>query len=98
MPLALEFVRFDVKNIDALVASRDDLIAHLRALYGSDLVSAQLGILDDGTAIDVIVWASREAAERAATEMMSDPAAVPFFSQIGDIHEMSHAAIVHSFG
>lgn len=92
----IEYVRFDAKNLEALAKSRDALVHHLRETYGEGFISAQLGVFDDGTAVDVIVWASREIADRAAAEMPGDPAVAPFFSQIGAVHEMRHAKVLHS--
>ncbi|MGV8911456.1 MAG: hypothetical protein ACOH14_02480 [Rhodoglobus sp.] len=96
MSAVIEYVRFEVKNIEELTQSRDALVSRLREVYGEGLLSAQLGLFDDGTAVDVVVWASREVANRAAAEMPSDPAVAPFFSQIGAVHEMRHAKVLHS--
>lgn len=96
MSAVIEYVRFDAKNIEELTKNRDALVKHLGEVYGEGLVSAQLGVFDDGTAVDVIVWASREIADRAAAEMPGDPAVAPFFSQIGAVHEMRHAKVLHS--
>ncbi|MFE9304385.1 hypothetical protein [Streptomyces sp. NPDC006856] len=81
---------------DRLAAHRDTLISLLRERYGSDFVGAHLARCEDGSLLDLILWASPEAAERAAREMPGDPAAAGFFGLIGEVHEMRHAEILHS--
>ncbi|GAB2946020.1 hypothetical protein [Streptomyces sundarbansensis] len=72
---------------DRLAAHRDTLISLLRERYGSDFVGAHLARCEDGSLLDLILWASPEAAERAAREMPGDPAAAGFFGLIGEVHE-----------
>ena len=89
-------MRFETDDAEALVAERDALVAHLRKQYGAEVVSANLVRYDDGSIGDVILWASRETAVRAAEEMTSDPAAAGFFGLITTVHEMRHAEVLHS--
>ncbi|GAA1457281.1 hypothetical protein NE857_11670 [Nocardiopsis exhalans] len=94
--MTLEYVRFETNDAAALTTARGQLIARLKERYGSDFLSATLVAFDDGSIGDVILWNSREAAERAAKEMPSDPASADFFGQIGAVREMSHAEVLHS--
>ncbi|NYJ33274.1 hypothetical protein [Nocardiopsis aegyptia] len=94
--MTLEYVRFETDDAEALAAGRDALVERLRERYGSGFVSAQLVRYDDGSIGDVILWATREEAERAAKEMPTDPAAAGFFGRITTVHEMRHAEVLHS--
>ncbi|WP_017600207.1 hypothetical protein [Nocardiopsis lucentensis] len=94
--MTLEYVHFEAKDVDALTADRDRLVHRLKERYGDAFVSARLVRYDDGSIGDVIVWGSREAAERAAKEMPSDEAVADFFGQITTVHDMRHAEVLHS--
>ncbi|MFI6576549.1 hypothetical protein ACIBFB_12155 [Nocardiopsis sp. NPDC050513] len=94
--MTLEFVRFETKDAEALTAGRDQLVDRLRERYGDGFVGARLVRFDDGSIGDLILWGSRETAERAAGEMPSDEAAAAFFGQITEVREMSHAEVLHS--
>ncbi|WP_306370036.1 hypothetical protein [Nocardiopsis sp. CC223A] len=94
--MTLEYVHFDTDDAEALTAARDALVERLRERYGSEFVNAHLVRFDDGSVGDVILWASREAAERAAEEMPADPAAAGFFGLITGVREMRHAEVLHS--
>ncbi|WP_116245193.1 hypothetical protein [Nocardiopsis sp. FIRDI 009] len=94
--MTLEYVHFETRDSDALTASRDRLVRRLRERYGDAFVSARLVRYDDGSIGDVILWGSRETAERAAKEMPSDEAAAEFFGQITTVHDMRHAEVLHS--
>ncbi|WP_304454257.1 hypothetical protein [Nocardiopsis sp. YSL2] len=94
--MTLEYVRFETDDAEALTAERDALVARLRERYGTDFVSAHLVRYDDGSIGDVILWAGREAAERAAEEIPADPASAAFFARITEVHDMRHAEVLHS--
>ncbi|WP_282698363.1 hypothetical protein [Streptomyces sp. CC208A] len=96
MNATIEYVRFETADPAELTAQRDRLISLLRERYGSDFLGAHLARYEDGSLIDLILWASPEAAARAAREMPGDPAAAGFFSLIGEVHEMRHAEVLHS--
>ncbi|MCZ7462292.1 hypothetical protein [Streptomyces sp. WMMC940] len=96
MSTTIEYVRFACADPEQLTAHRASLIALLRERYGSDFLGAHLARSEDGSLLDFILWASPEAAARAAQEMPGDPAAEGFFSLIGEVHEMRHAQILHS--
>ncbi|WP_218017227.1 DUF1428 domain-containing protein [Rhodococcus marinonascens] len=89
-------MRFESANDVDLIAHRDDLVRLLKESYGEDFCGAHLAKCDDGSYLEIIVWGSKEAADRAAHEMPSDPRAAGFFSQIGNVHEMRHAEVLHS--
>ncbi|MBB1256123.1 hypothetical protein [Streptomyces alkaliterrae] len=96
MSATIEYVRFETDDPAELSAHRDQLVDLLRERYRDDFLGAHLGRYEDGSMIDLIVWASPEAAQRAAREMPSDPAAGGFFSRIGTVHEMRHAEVLHT--
>ncbi|WP_432076281.1 hypothetical protein [Streptomyces wuyuanensis] len=96
MSATIEYVRFETTDPAELTAQRDQLIALLRERYGSDFLGAHLARYEDGSLLDLILWASPEAAARAAEEMPGEPAAGEFFRLIGEVHEMRHAEMLHS--
>ncbi|UNZ21254.1 hypothetical protein [Streptomyces sp. 891-h] len=96
MSATIEYVRFETTDPAELSAQRGTLISLLRERYGSDFLGAHLALCEDGSLLDLLLWASPEAAARAAREMPGDPAAAGFFSLIGEVHEMRHAEVLHS--
>ncbi|WP_236241334.1 hypothetical protein [Streptomyces sp. CC228A] len=96
MSATIEYVRFDTDDVAGLTAQRDALIDRLRERYGADFLGAHLVRFDDGSLADLLLWASPDAAARAAEEMPGDPAAAGFFGRIGTVHEMRHAEVLHS--
>ncbi|WP_380284614.1 hypothetical protein [Kitasatospora purpeofusca] len=96
MTATIEYVRFETDDPTALTAHREELIDLLRERYGDDFRGAQLARCEDGSMLDLIVWASPEAARRAASEMPGDPRVQGFFGRIGAVHEMRHAEVLHS--
>ncbi|GAA3598200.1 hypothetical protein GCM10022198_23090 [Klugiella xanthotipulae] len=96
MSSTIEYARFEASDETALVASRDSLVSVLRKKYGPDFISAFLGRFEDGSFLEMIVWASPEAAQRAAREMPSLPEASGFFSAISDVREMHHITQLHA--
>ncbi|MEV1053852.1 hypothetical protein [Streptomyces sp. NPDC049887] len=96
MSTTIEYVRFACADPEQLTHHRAKLIGLLRERYGPDFLGAHLARYEDGSLLDLILWASPEAAARAAKEMPGDPAASEFFSLIGEVHEMRHARILHS--
>ncbi|WP_435296397.1 hypothetical protein [Streptomyces sp. YPW6] len=96
MSMTIEYVRFACADPEQLASHRNRLISVLRKRYGSDFLGAHLARYEDTPLIDLILWASPEAAARAAEEMPGDPAAAGIFSLIGEVHEMRHAEVLHS--
>ncbi|MFI1940885.1 hypothetical protein ACH44C_27515 [Streptomyces purpureus] len=96
MSATIEYVRFETTDVEKLTAQRDHLISLLRERYAADFLGAHLARSEDGSLLDLLLWASPEAAQRAAREMPGDPAAAGFFSLIGEVHEMRHAEVLHS--
>ncbi|WP_432136088.1 MULTISPECIES: hypothetical protein [unclassified Streptomyces] len=92
----IEYVRFETTDPAKLTAQRDRLISLLRERYGNDFLGAHLAHCEDGSLLDLILWASPEAAARAAREMPAEPGVAGFFSLIGEVHEMRHARVLHS--
>ncbi|GAB2637432.1 hypothetical protein ABI214_18315 [Prescottella soli] len=96
MSNTIEYVRFEAADPDALVAARGRMVAVLEERYGSDFLGAHLARIDDGSLMDFLIWASPEAAERAAREMPEEGRAQEFFREIGHVHEMRHATVLHT--
>ncbi|RVW05266.1 hypothetical protein [Rhodococcus xishaensis] len=96
MSTTIEYVHFEADNPDALVAARDRLVTILEERYGSDFLGAHLARFDDGSLMDFLIWASPEAAERAGREMPVESRAQEFFKEVGDVHEMRHATVLHA--
>lgn len=96
MSATIEYVRFDTDDPAALTAHRGRLVELLKERYGDGFQGAHLARFDDGTVLDFIIWSSAAVAERAAEEMPTDPRAQGFFSQIGTVHEMRHAQVLHT--
>lgn len=68
-------------------------VAAMRAAF-PELREASLARLPDGTWIDVWRWDSGEAAQRAAGEAPTIPAAAALFGLIDEVVAMEHASIV----
>ncbi len=96
MSTTIEYVRFEATDPTELTAQRDRLISLLRERYGADFLGAYLARSTDGSLLDFLLWASPEAAARAAREMPDDPSAAGFFGLIGEVHDMRHAEVLHS--
>ncbi|UYQ60204.1 hypothetical protein [Streptomyces peucetius] len=96
MSTTVEYVRFEATDPAELTAQRDRLISLLRERYEADFLGAYLARSKDGSLLDFLIWASPEAAARAAREMPGAPAAAGFFGLIGEVHEMRHAEVLHS--
>ncbi|GAA4686250.1 hypothetical protein GCM10023347_46970 [Streptomyces chumphonensis] len=96
MTTTIEYVRFEASDAEELTARRDGLVALLGERYGTDFLGGYLARCEDGSLVDFLLWASPEAAARAAREMPGDPAAAGFFGLIGDVHEMRHAEVLHT--
>ncbi|GAA3503269.1 hypothetical protein GCM10019016_103790 [Streptomyces prasinosporus] len=96
MSTTIEYVRFEATDPAELTAQRDHLVGLLRERYGSDFLGSYLARSDDGSLLDFLLWASPEAAARAAREMPGEPAAAGFFRLVGEVHEMRHAQVLHS--
>jgi hypothetical protein len=96
MSTTIEYVRFETTDPAELTAQRDRLVDLLRERYGADFLGAYLARSEDGSLLDFLLWASPEAAARAAREMPGDPAAAGFFRLIDEVHEMRHAEVLHS--
>ena len=96
MTMALEYVRTRVEDFDTFAAQRDAFVAALRQRYGTDFLGAYLGRCDDGTVIDVVLWASREIADRVEQDLADDVVAQRFFSHVREVHEIRHAEVVHA--
>lgn len=96
MSATIEYVRFDTTDAEKLTVQRDRLVSLLRERCATDFLGAHLARFEDGSLLDFLLWASPEAAERAAREMPGDPAAAGFFGLVGEVHEMRHAQVLHS--
>jgi hypothetical protein len=96
MALTFELATFTVRDGEeaSLVAERPQMIAALgRAFPG--LLGAWLARRDDGSWIDVILWQSREEAERAAKDVDGVPAAKAWFRHIAESHGLQHVEVAH---
>jgi hypothetical protein len=78
----------------ALVAERPAMIAALGRAF-SGLHGAWLAKGDDGSWTDVILWRSREEAERAAAHVDGVPAAKGWFRHIEATHGLQHLEVAH---
>lgn len=91
-----ELARFkvDPRNQEAMLASREPMVAAMRARF-PQLREARLAQLDDETWIDVWRWDDLESAQRAAAEAPSVPEAAAMFGLIREVVSMEHAEIRH---
>jgi quinol monooxygenase YgiN len=101
MSVTVELARFRVApgRVEAFVAGREAAIEGLRSLPG--LLSATLARADDGTWVDVVMWASREEALAAGRALQSGevPTAVlEWASAIEEVESMIHAEVAHHAG
>ena len=96
MALTFELATFTVRDGEeaAFLAERPQMIAALgRAFPG--LLGAWLAKHDDGSWVDVILWQSREEAERAARDVDGVPAAKAWFRHIAESHGLQHVEVAH---
>lgn len=96
MQEALEIARFTVKpEAEAqFLAERERMIGHLRRHF-SGLLGAQLVKLENGEYLDLVRWASREQALRAAEGVMKVPEIAAWFAHIAEVRSMDHAEVKH---
>jgi hypothetical protein len=98
MTVTMELVRFRVTpgREEAFVAGRDAALAGLRTVPG--MLSATLARADDGTWIDVILWASKEDAMAADAALQAGTLPGPVLewaSAIEEVESMTHAQVAH---
>jgi hypothetical protein len=94
MPQVLEFAAFTVRegHDQAMLDERPAMIAALsRALPG--VVSSWLTQREDGSWLDVILWANREEAEYAAKHAAEVPEAVAWFAHIDESRGIEHLQV-----
>lgn len=96
MQETLEIARFTVKpEAEAqFLAEREQMIGHLRRHFPG-LLDAQLVKLENGEYLDLVRWASREMALRAAEGVMEVPEIAAWFAHIAEVHGMDHAEVMH---
>jgi hypothetical protein len=96
MALTFELAMFTVRDGEeaSLVAERPEVIAALGKAFPG-LLGAWLGKRDDGSWVDVILWRSREEAERAAEQVDAVPAAKAWFRHIAESHGLEHVEVAH---
>jgi len=94
MPQVFEFAAFTVRegHDQAMLDERPAMIAALsRALPG--VVSSWLTQREDGSWLDVILWASREEAEHAAKHATEVPEAAAWFAHIDESRGIEHLEV-----
>lgn len=96
MQEALEIARFTVKPEveEEFLAEREQMIAHLRRHFPG-LIDAQLVKLENGEYLDLVRWASREQALRAAEGVMEVPEIAAWFGHIAEVRGMDYAEVKH---
>lgn len=94
MPQAVELVLFTVRpeEEEEFVAERPAMLAAMRSRF-TGLEHAFLARRDDGSWLDVVVWASRAEAEAAAAGIGDVPEATRWGSHIVTIERMEHAEV-----
>lgn len=95
MSLVFEHAGFTVRDghEQALLDERPAMIAALRRACPG-LVSSWLTRRDDGTWLDVILWRSREDAERSAKHIAEVPEAAAWFGHIAESRGIEHLAVL----
>jgi hypothetical protein len=98
MSVTMELVRFTVVRgrEEAFMAGREAMVHGLRMMPG--LLSATLARAEDGSWVDVLLWASREealAADRALQAGQLPAAVMEWASAIEGIESMTHASVEH---
>ena len=96
MALVFELASFRVapESEAALVEERPAMIAALRRAFPGAL-GAWLTKQDDGSWLDIILWASHEEAEDAAHRINDVPEATAWFRHITDSQGLRHVKVVH---
>ena len=91
---AMEIARFRVREgaEQSLLAERPAMLAALRERFPA-AGDAHLARLDDGTWVDVIVWSSREEADRAQREVFDHPEIAGWFGHISEVVAMEHGEL-----
>lgn len=95
MAQVFEVASFTVRpgQEQALLAGRPEMITALRQAFPG-LVSAWLTRRADGSWADVILWASRAEAERAAAHVTEVPEAAAWFAHIDASLGLEHLEVV----
>jgi hypothetical protein len=94
VPRVFEHASFTVTegHEQALLAERPAMIEALRKAFPG-LEASWLVQRDDGSWLDVIVWASRAEAEYAAEHVSEVPEAVAGFTHIEESHGIEHLTV-----
>jgi hypothetical protein len=96
--MVMEFARFTVtEGAEAqMIADRPAMLAALRARFPACL-AAYLTQEDDGTWLDVILWRTREEAEKSAREISSIPECAAWLSHIAEAGSLRHAEVLDAW-
>jgi hypothetical protein len=93
--VTFELASFTVRPEDeaALLAERGQMIEALQRAFPAAL-AAWLAKQDDGSWLDVILWRSREEAEKAARRIAEVPEARAWFAHIAESRGIRHVEVV----
>jgi Antibiotic biosynthesis monooxygenase len=95
MGMAIELARFTVRDgaEQQLLEGRPTMVAALKRRFPG-CVAAYLTREDDGGWLDVVLWRSREEAERAAALVNSVPECASWFGHIAESRGLRHVEVV----
>jgi len=98
MSPTIELARFTVRPgaEEQLLAERPAMIHALRARFPG-CTAAYLTREEDGSWLDVLVWRSREEAERAAREIDTVPEAAAWFRHLAGSGGLRHVEVAHTY-
>ena len=96
MSLTLELARFRAPEaaVGKLLEERPAMVSALRARFPACL-AAYLTREDDGSFLDVVVWASRREAEQAADLIDTVPDCKSWFRHISESGGLRHVEVLH---
>ena len=97
MPNCLEAIRFTVKPgcEEELLSLRDRMLADVRAKHDG-LLRAELCRLDDGTYLDVLLWESKDHAERANADQENIAGFLAWVSNVQEVQAFKMSDVLHA--
>ncbi len=97
MAQCIEVIRFTPKpgSEGALLELRDEMLADIRSKHDG-LLRAEMNKLDDETYIDVLLWESKDHADKANADHENIPGFVAWVSNVGEVQAFEMTEVLHA--